>query len=210
MLPKISVVITTLRRSIAPGQMEQQKGLFEESKKEQHLSWYNLVSQRDGGTMRWSVVATCATYMFPLQTDTQLMKKDCNALFSGPITPFGTEITCKTIFQEDTHRLHQVGKKMLPGLFMGCALRTEVNGRVTRRSRTGRTLRLIQLQRWESSQFSENTFSYALMEPQPGHVAPRTLRHRQLQKEAAEAEGNLEAGSEIPPTTPACCRTRSR
>ena len=75
-LAKIWVVITTLRRSMALGRMEQQKRLLEELNKEEHLSWYNLVSQRDGGTMRWSVVATCATYVFPLQTHTQLMKKD--------------------------------------------------------------------------------------------------------------------------------------
>ena len=48
-LAKNCVGITPLRHLIAEGEMEQQKRLFDESKKEQHPSQYNPVSQTYGG-----------------------------------------------------------------------------------------------------------------------------------------------------------------
>ena len=39
--------------------------------------------------------------------------------FKGPIIPFGAQIEYKPSQQTDILRLHQFGKKMLPGIFMG-------------------------------------------------------------------------------------------
>ena len=39
--------------------------------------------------------------------------------FKGPIIPFGAQIEYKPSQQSDIFRLHQFGKKMLPGIFMG-------------------------------------------------------------------------------------------
>ena len=42
--------------------------------------------------------------------------------FGGPIIPFGSLIECHPITAKDQSRIHQFGKKVLPGLFLGYAL----------------------------------------------------------------------------------------
>ena len=42
--------------------------------------------------------------------------------FAGPIIPFGSLVECYPIFAKDQSRIHQFGKKVLPGLFLGYAL----------------------------------------------------------------------------------------
>ena len=42
--------------------------------------------------------------------------------FSGPIIPFGSLVECYPISSKDQSRIHQFGKKVLPGLFLGYAL----------------------------------------------------------------------------------------
>ena len=42
--------------------------------------------------------------------------------FKGPIIPFGSLVEYCTISAKDQSRIHQFGKKVLPGLFLGCAL----------------------------------------------------------------------------------------
>ena len=42
--------------------------------------------------------------------------------FKGPIIPFGARVEYHPISAEDLSRLHQVGKKVLPGTFLGYAL----------------------------------------------------------------------------------------
>ena len=42
--------------------------------------------------------------------------------FSGPIIPFGSLVESYTISAKDQSRIHQFGKKFLPGLFVGYAL----------------------------------------------------------------------------------------
>ena len=42
--------------------------------------------------------------------------------FKGPIIPFGSLVECHPITAKDQSRIHQFGKKVLPGLFLGCAL----------------------------------------------------------------------------------------
>ena len=40
----------------------------------------------------------------------------------GPIIPFGSLVEYHPISAKDQSRIHQFGKKVLPGLFIGCAL----------------------------------------------------------------------------------------
>ena len=40
----------------------------------------------------------------------------------GPIIPFGSLVECHPITPKDQSRIHQFGKKVLPGLFLGYAL----------------------------------------------------------------------------------------
>ena len=44
--------------------------------------------------------------------------------FNGPIIPFGSLVECHPISAKDQSRIHQLGKKILPGLFLGYALYT--------------------------------------------------------------------------------------
>ena len=45
-----------------------------------------------------------------------------NEPFSGPVIPFGAEITYKPITDKDKARLHQFGIKVLSGVFIGYSL----------------------------------------------------------------------------------------
>ena len=42
--------------------------------------------------------------------------------FTGPTIPFGSLVEYYTITAKDQSRIHQFGKKVLPGLFLGYAL----------------------------------------------------------------------------------------
>ena len=46
-------------------------------------------------------------------------EKRFNQPFKGPIVPFGSQIEYKPSRDSDIQRLHQLGKKMLPGIFLG-------------------------------------------------------------------------------------------
>ena len=57
----------------------------------------------------------------------------------GPIIPFGSLVEYYPISAKDQSRMHQIGKKILPGLFLGCALYAGEIGRVTFGLRTLRS-----------------------------------------------------------------------
>ena len=40
----------------------------------------------------------------------------------GPVIPLGSTVEYHPISAKDQSRLHQLGKKVLPGIFLGCAL----------------------------------------------------------------------------------------
>ena len=42
--------------------------------------------------------------------------------FNGPIIPFGSLVEYHLVTATHQSRIHQFGKKVLPGLFLGCAL----------------------------------------------------------------------------------------
>ena len=51
--------------------------------------------------------------------------------FQGPILPFGSLVAYHPISTKHQSRIHQFGKKVLPGLFLGYALYAGESGRVT-------------------------------------------------------------------------------
>ena len=46
----------------------------------------------------------------------------------GSIIPFGSMVEYHPISAKDLSRLHQFGKKVLPGIFIGCVLTREESG----------------------------------------------------------------------------------
>ena len=52
------------------------------------------------------------------------MKDDLEP-FKGPVIPFGSLVECYPCSAKDQSRIHQFGKKTLPGLFLGYALYAE-------------------------------------------------------------------------------------
>ena len=47
--------------------------------------------------------------------------------FKGPINPFGSLVEYYPITAKDQSRIHQFGKKVLPGLFLGYTLYSRVD-----------------------------------------------------------------------------------
>ena len=45
-------------------------------------------------------------------------EKRCDVKFDGPLIPFGATVSSKPISSKDEAKLHQFGKKVLPGTFM--------------------------------------------------------------------------------------------
>ena len=49
-------------------------------------------------------------------------ERHCGQPFKGPIVPFGSLVEYHPITAKDQSRIHQFGKKVLPGLFLGYSL----------------------------------------------------------------------------------------
>ena len=47
--------------------------------------------------------------------------------FKGPIIPIGSMMKYHPVSAKDLSRLHQLGRKVLPEIFLGCALIAEEN-----------------------------------------------------------------------------------
>ena len=71
-------------------------------------------------------IMECHTYMRNVQDLLSDGKTPCERRFGepckGPIIPFGSLVEYHPITAEDQSRIHQFGKKVLPGLFLGYAL----------------------------------------------------------------------------------------
>ena len=73
----------------------------------------------------WADSMECYTYLRNV-TDFSYWKTPCERIsgqpFKGPIIPFGSLVEYRPITAKDQSRIHQFGKKVLPGLFLGYAL----------------------------------------------------------------------------------------
>ena len=74
----------------------------------------------------WSDSVECCCYLLNVQDLLADGKTPCERRFGepfkGPIIPCGAMIECHPTSPQDESRLHQFGKKVLPGIFLGYAL----------------------------------------------------------------------------------------
>ena len=72
--------------------------------------------------MLWNVTPICETSQIYYLMGRRPMKDVLGNHFKGPIIPFGSLVEYHPITAKDQSRIHQFGKKVLPGLFLGYAL----------------------------------------------------------------------------------------
>ena len=82
-----------------------------------------------GGQILWNAIFICKT--FKISGLMGPYEKRFGKPFKGPIIPFGSLVEYYPISAKDQSRIHQCGKKVLPGLFLGYALYAGEFGRVT-------------------------------------------------------------------------------
>ena len=70
----------------------------------------------------WNVTPICETSQIYYLMGRRPMKDVLGNHFKGPIIPFGSLVEYHPITAKDQSRIHQFGKKVLPGLFLGYAL----------------------------------------------------------------------------------------
>ena len=74
-----------------------------------------------GGQILWNVTPICET----LSDGKTPYERRFGQPFKGPVFPFGSLVEYHPITAKDQSRIHQFGKKVLPGLFLGYALNAE-------------------------------------------------------------------------------------
>ena len=75
-----------------------------------------------GGQILWNVIPFCETSQNYYLVGRRPMKDVLGNHLKGPIIPFGSLVEHHPITAKDQSRIHQFGKKVLPGLFLGYAL----------------------------------------------------------------------------------------
>ena len=68
-----------------------------------------------GGQIPWNVTPICETSQISYLMGRPPMK---DVLGKGPIIPFGSLVEYHPFTAKDQSRIHQFGKKVLPGLFL--------------------------------------------------------------------------------------------
>ena len=93
----------------------------------------------------WADSMECYTYLRNVTDLPSDGKTPCERRFGqpfkGPIIPFGSLVEYHPFTAKDQSRIHQFGKKVLPGLFLGYALYAGEFGKVTYWSQTLRSWR---------------------------------------------------------------------
>ena len=75
-----------------------------------------------GGQILWNVTPICETSQICYLMGRRPHERRFGQPFKGPIIPFGSLVEYHPITAKDQSRIHQFGKKVLPGLFLGYAL----------------------------------------------------------------------------------------
>ena len=76
-----------------------------------------------GGHIFWNVIPICETSQIYFLSDGKTpYERRFGQPFKGPIVPFGLLVEDHPITAKDTSRIHQIGQKVLLGLFLGYAL----------------------------------------------------------------------------------------
>ena len=77
---------------------------------------------KNGGLILWSAVAVCEMFKTSWQMDKQTpYERRFGEPFKGPIVLFVALVEYHPIPTRDSSRLHDFGKKVLPGIFLGYA-----------------------------------------------------------------------------------------
>ena len=94
-----------------------------------------VLLQSDLNKKWWAYSMECYTYLRNIQdllSDGKTpYERRFGKPFKGPIVPFGSLVEYYPISAKDQSRIHQFGKKVLPGLFLGYALYAVELGSVT-------------------------------------------------------------------------------
>ena len=77
---------------------------------------------KGGRQIPWNVTLICETSQIYCLMGRRPMKDVKGNCSKGPIVPFGSLVEYHPITAKDQSRIHQFGKKVLPGLFLGYAL----------------------------------------------------------------------------------------
>ena len=75
-----------------------------------------------GGQILWTVTRICETSQIYLSDGKTPYERRFGQPFEGPIIPFGSLVEYHPKTAKDQSKIHQFGKKILPGLFLGYAL----------------------------------------------------------------------------------------
>ena len=75
-----------------------------------------------GGQILWNVTPICENVTDLLSDGKTPHERRFGKPFGGPVIPFGSLVEYHPITAKDQSRIHQFGKKVLPGLFLGYAL----------------------------------------------------------------------------------------
>ena len=75
-----------------------------------------------GGQILWNVTPICEMSQIYCLMGRRPMKDVLGNHCKGPIIPFGSLVEYHPITAKDQSKIHQLGKKVLPGLFFGYAL----------------------------------------------------------------------------------------
>ena len=70
----------------------------------------------------WNAIPICETFKISSLMGRPHKRDVLGNIFKGPIIPFGSLVEYYPISAKDQSRIHQFGKKVLPGLFLGYAL----------------------------------------------------------------------------------------
>ena len=76
---------------------------------------------KNGGQIPWNVTPICETFTDLMSDGKTPYERRFGKPFKGPIIPFGSLVEYYPISAKDQSRIHQFGKKVLPGLFLGYA-----------------------------------------------------------------------------------------
>ena len=77
---------------------------------------------KNGGRIPWNATAICEKIQDLLSDGKTPYERRFGVPFKGPIIPFGAMVECHPISAQDLSRLHQFGKKVLPGKILGYVL----------------------------------------------------------------------------------------
>ena len=79
------------------------------------------------GQIPWNAVPICGTFWISCLLGRTPYERRFGKPFDGPIIPFGSLVEYYPISAKDQSRIHQFGKNVLPGIFLGYALYAGVN-----------------------------------------------------------------------------------